>query len=324
MDFSAVTKRLFNLTEREVYYKEKKILSKDYYQKLETKNLNGQEVYVFDDLIPVEKNYNVVKHSRFIKVPLHIHNFIELNYIYSGSCTQFIDNKKVTLTEGQICLIDTSVPHSIEYTDEKDIIINILVKKEYFIKQISHGNFDSSIVFEFILNALSETQSHNQYIVFKNNKYDQLRLIVDQILNEHFEGRIGSDKIIENLISILFSFLVRNFEYDTNKKNRNKHQIVKLLEYIDNNFMDITLSDAAEKFNYTPSYISTLLKIQTGKNFSQLILEKKLNFAEILLQNTDKSIQQCADESGFTNSTYFYEKYKSHFRKLPSENRKMF
>ena len=322
MDFYAVNEQLFRLTDREKYYQEHSELSKDHYQKLITTQINNQKVYVFDDLIPVGKNFNIVKHTRFVPVPSHIHNFIELNYIYSGSCTQIIDNSKVTLTKGQICLIDTSVPHSIENTNEQDIIINILVKKKYFLSQLSHNTLSSNIVFDFILNALSETQSHNQYIVFKNNDYEQIKLIMDQILYDHFENRIGSDKVIESLISILFSLLIRNFEYITNKtKNKNNKQIIDLLEFIDQNFMEVTLSILSEQFNYTPSYISTLLKSETGKSFSKLVLDKKLEFAEILLQTTDKTVQECAEESGFSNSTYFYDKYKTHFGKLPSENR---
>lgn len=322
MDFKDVQKRIFELTDREEYYKNNGVLSKEYYQKLAKRVVNNTEVYIFDDLIPAGQNFNIVKHTRFIPVPLHTHNFIELNYIYSGTCTEYIDNRKVTLTKGQICLIDTSVPHSIDNTTEDDIIINILVKKDYFIQQLTQETFKSSIVFDFILSALSETQSHDQYIVFKNNEYDQIRLIIDQILYEYFENRIGNNKIIENLIAILFTLLVRNFEYDTNKKEKkSKDQIVALLKYIDKNFMDLTLPKLAQQFNYTSSYLSTLLKRETGKNFSQLILEKKLNQAEFLLQNTNKSIQECARESGFSNTTYFYSKYKEYFLKMPSINR---
>jgi AraC-type DNA-binding domain-containing proteins len=322
MHFKNIEQQLFELTKREQYYQTHHELSKDYYEKLLTTKINHQTVYVFDDLIPAGKNFNIVKHTRFIPVPSHIHNFIELNYIYSGTCTQIIDNNKVTLKKGQICLIDTSVPHSIEDTGQDDIIINLLVKKEYFLNQLNHNGLSSNIVFDFILNALSETQNHNQYIVFKNNEYDQIHLVMNQILYEHTENRVGSDKIIENLISILFSLLVRNFEYITNKtKNKNKNQIIDLLNFIDQNFLDVTLSTLAKKFNYTSSYISTLLKSETGKTFSQLVLDKKLEFAEALLQSTNKTVQECAEDSGFTNSTYFYEKYKTHFGKLPSEHR---
>lgn len=322
MNFHAVQQTLLNLNDREKYYKKHPILPQEYYQKLSKKKVKNNEVYIFDDLIPTGQNFNVVKHTRFIPVPLHIHNFIELNYIYSGKCTQIIDGKKVTLTNGQICLIDISVPHSIETTGEEDIIINILVKKDYFIKQLSQEKFSSSIVFDFILNALSETQSHDQYIVFQKSENDQIHFIINQILYEYFEKKVGNTLVIENLIAILFTLLVRNFNYDTNRKEKkNKEHIVNLLQYIDKHSMNLTLADLAKRFNYTANYLSILLKKETGKNFSQLILEKKLDQTEILLQNTNKSIQECARECGFSNSTFFYRKYKEHFHKLPSENR---
>lgn len=320
MDFQAMKQTLSALTDREINYQQKPILSKDYYQKLTKKKIKNNDVYVFDDMIPTGQNFNVVKHTRFIPVPLHIHNFIELNYIYSGQCIQIIDGKKVILTKGEICLIDISVPHSIETTLEDDIIINILVKKDYFIKKLSQEHFSSSIVFDFILNALSDTQSHDQYIVFKKGESDQMKLIIDQILYEYYEEKVGKNIIIENLISILFTLLVRNFNYDTNRKEKkNKEHVVQLLQYIDGNFMNITLPALANEFNYTTSYLSTFLKKETGKNFSQLILEKKLEHAEILLQHTNKTIQECAEESGFSNITFFYDKYKKHFEKLPSK-----
>lgn len=320
MDFQSVKKKLATLTDREKHYLQNPVLSEDYYQKLIKKNISDNEVYVFDDLIPTGQNFNVVKHTRFIPVPLHIHNFIELNYIYSGKCIQIIDGKKVILTKGQICLIDISVPHSIETTSEEDIIINILVKKDYFIKKLGQEEFSSSIVFDFILNALSETQNHNQYIVFQKSDSEQMQLIIDQILYEYFEKKVGNNLIIENLISILFTLLVRNFNYDTNRKEKkNKEQVVKLLQYIDGNFMDLNLPTLAQEFSYTTSYLSTLLKKETSKNFSQLVLEKKLEHAEILLQHTKKTIKECAEESGFSNTTYFYKKYKAYFHKLPSQ-----
>jgi len=43
-----------------------------------------------------------------------------------------IDDQKVTLTKGQICLIDTGIPHSIEMTGEEDVLINLLIKRDYF------------------------------------------------------------------------------------------------------------------------------------------------------------------------------------------------
>ncbi len=319
MNLDDLDKKLREINKRESIYRQTNKLP-DNYKYLDEINVNGKCVYIFDNFIPAGRSYEISKHLRFIPVPMHIHSFIELNYIYSGECNQYIYDKKVNLKKGQICLIDTAVPHSIENTCENDIIINILVKKEYLAKQLSQENFDRGIVFDFMLNALSETQSHNQYIVFKNKEYTQVNLIIQQILFEYFYPSIGSSKIIENLISILFTLLVRDFDYETNKEqNYSKRQIVDILQYIDKNFMNLTLTSLSKVFDYTPTYLSALIKKETGKKFSQLILEKKLYKAENLIRNTSNPIDICAMESGFSNMTFFYKKFRNHFGKNPGE-----
>ena len=61
--------------------------------------------------------------------------------MYSGSCTQIINEEKtVKLEKGQVILLDTDCVHSIGNTGENDILINLLFEKEYF----NTGGFDSS------------------------------------------------------------------------------------------------------------------------------------------------------------------------------------
>ncbi|MFJ7975791.1 AraC family ligand binding domain-containing protein [Peribacillus sp. NPDC096379] len=137
MVLNRIDKWLKDLTPKEKRNKETSQLS-DYYTHLETKNIDGKEVYIFDSLIPENQEFHISRHNRFAIVPAHIHTFIEINYVYSGQCKQVIDGKEVTLSRGQICLVDTDVPHSILETTEDDIIINILIRKEYFIKTLSN------------------------------------------------------------------------------------------------------------------------------------------------------------------------------------------
>ncbi|MFH5810596.1 AraC family transcriptional regulator [Companilactobacillus sp. FL22-1] len=325
MEITDVYKRLHKLTTREEYYKKRNSqLSADYYDRLKKTEINGKEAYIFDDLdlIPTGQSFNIVKHTRFVPVPLHVHNFIELNYVYSGSCTQVIDGNTVKLTKGQICLVDTDVPHSIDNTGVDDIIINILVKKDYFLRQISQDNYNGGIVFDFVLNALSESQSHNQYIVFENSQDNKIRLIINQIITEHLEPGIGSDKIIENLISILFTMLVRIFNYQTNKQTSKSHSdVLLILQYIDQNYQKLSLDDIAHHFNYNSSYVSTLIKKATGRTFSQLLINLRLDRAESLIRNSNSSIRECAENSGFNNISFFYKKYQEKYHRLPSASK---
>ena len=53
-------------------------------------------------------------HKRFIPVKPHVHEWIELGYMYSGSCIQLINGEKqVKLEKGQVIFLDTDCMHSI-------------------------------------------------------------------------------------------------------------------------------------------------------------------------------------------------------------------
>ena len=42
----------------------------------------------------------ISKHSRYAKMVNHNHSFVELNYMYSGSCIQYIDKQKISAIIG--------------------------------------------------------------------------------------------------------------------------------------------------------------------------------------------------------------------------------
>lgn len=313
MDFTQLDKQLTKISVKEAYYQKNPGLS-EIYSHLTTERLNDVDVYVFNKLIPENQNYQIVKQNRFTPVPLHVHNFIELNYMYAGECIQYIDGKKVHLKKGQICLIDTSVPHTIEATGADDILINLLIEKDYFRKQLSQENFESGIVFDFILDALSERQTHNQYIVFKNNQNQRIHFTMQQILLEHYQPMIGNFSIIENLIAVLILLLIREFDYETNKKSqKSKEQMLHILQYIEAHYLDVSLAELAQVFNYSPAYLSTLIRKETSKNFTQLVIERRLEHAKKLIMQGTTPVYQVAIESGFSNITFFYKKFFQYF-----------
>lgn len=285
--------------------------------------MNGtQKIYIFDGLIPENEDFTIVLHGRFSPVPEHIHSFIEISYVYSGQFTQVIDGREVTLKKGEICLIDTDVPHSIAPTGEDDIIINLLVSKKYFRNELLMNSFSRGIITDFILNVISETASHRQYIIFKNKEFEGIHSVICEILKENFFPGIGSKEAVSHYLNILFIRLVRDFDYETNgQTSRQDTQILEILKYLETNIESISLSALAEKFHYTPNYLSTLLKKKTGKSYSEITLEKRLDHARMLLATTDMKINEAAVQSGFNNPTFFYKKYKERFKKLPSQRK---
>jgi AraC-like ligand binding domain. len=73
----------------------------------------------------------VTRQDRFNKVRAHKHDYIELCYVWSGICYQTIEGKAVTTEKGDVCIFDTHAVHSIESAGEDDILVNILMRREF-------------------------------------------------------------------------------------------------------------------------------------------------------------------------------------------------
>ena len=90
-----------------------------------------RSLFLSKKVLPSYYNFAVVKQDRFENVPLHIHEWLELSYIYSGSCTMTINKTAFRLKAGQMVLISQNTPHSVKRCSENDIIINFLLTREY-------------------------------------------------------------------------------------------------------------------------------------------------------------------------------------------------
>ncbi len=99
--------------------------------------------------------------------------------------------------------------------------------------------------------------------------------------------------------------------------------IVRLIkEYINENYtQNITLSDLAEIAYVHPTYLSKLFKKETGQNLSDYILDYRIEKAKQLLHLPQYKIYEVAQATGFGDSKYFGNVFKSVVGKTPSEFR---
>ncbi|MCC0629668.1 AraC family transcriptional regulator [Clostridioides sp. ES-S-0171-01] len=78
----------------------------------------------------------ISKHHRFVDIPRHKHNFIELVYVYSGSYTQIVSGEKIVLNKDKISKI-------LIYIEEnyKKITLGEVAKEFHF-----HPNYLSTLI----------------------------------------------------------------------------------------------------------------------------------------------------------------------------------
>jgi AraC-like DNA-binding protein/mannose-6-phosphate isomerase-like protein (cupin superfamily) len=265
------------------------------------------------------------KHHRFADMPLHMHSFIEINYIYSGICKQIINGKEVVMTKGQVCMLDKDVPHSIPALGENDILINIIMKKETFSTSFMGRLGNTGIVSKFLANAVSANQRHDHYILFHSQDNDNLQYIIKNMICEFLEEQDYSLEMVQFYLPVMFTELMRVYQLDMNfemTRVSGKANIIELLHYIEEHYNVCSLTSLAEKFNFNPNYLGNLLKERTGMTFLELVQMQRMIRASVLLKNTTKGIEDIAFEIGYESSSFFHRKFKKHFGCTPSQFRK--
>jgi len=96
----------------------------------------------------------------------------------------------------------------------------------------------------------------------------------------------------------------------------------RVQEYIQQHLQEpISLDTVAEEFRITPSTLSRDFKSLNGVNFVDFVRESRLDHAQHLLSDTDLSVKEVADQSGYNSSSYFIQQFRRHFGMTPSQYR---
>ncbi|WP_074639404.1 AraC family transcriptional regulator [Streptococcus equinus] len=269
------------------------------------------------------KDIHISKHNRYADYPEHSHQFLELNFMFKGSCHQVINGKDFTLNEGDILLMDSGSKHSISALGEEDILINILFQNSNVsLNWLTQLQGQNSLLYQLLL-ANSTDKHKSNYLVLPTRDNKHLQQILRQMMSEYFIPNDFSQEIISQYLPILFYEIARTMgKIDQEQKiELEETPYLQVLRLIDERYQDLTLSDLAQQLNFNKNYLSNLIKDKSGSTFTELINQRKLMKAQLLLKSTRMPIYEIAQNVGFSNKNYFYKKYRDHFGKSPREER---
>ncbi|ULT58278.1 AraC family transcriptional regulator [Neobacillus drentensis] len=289
-----------------------------------TEMVNGELVYLFNKSFdihdtPIDENISISQQPYGSDIPLHMHDYIEMMFVYRGTCTVLIRGKKVHLNKGELILINKEVPHSVTATTKNDIVINIILKQDYLSQSFLRRMSQKSIISQFMIESLVSHRKQNQFLIFRPAG-SKVTEIMENIMCEFFDRDFCSAEIIDSYLVVLFSTLIRTNNSQTRVEapdNKDMVSLLDFLKYIEDNYRDCSLVKMGQTFGFNPSYLSTLLKKGTGKSFKELLQVQRLNQAALYLSNTDLPIPEIAQEVGYSSVTFFYKKFKELFKETP-------
>ena len=142
-------------------------------------------------------------------------------------------------------------------------------------------------------------------------------------LSSRFAKAIESSITIEKLLSIIgtmpygYVMLVRENRFASYSTIVNR--ALNIME----KDLSATLEDVAEKLSVTPTWISKCLSRDTGMGFSRIMMKYRTDYAGIKLIDSMDSIESIAEESGFSDVSYFSRVFRKMKGMSPSEWRRI-
>ncbi|MCF6165746.1 AraC transcriptional regulator [Furfurilactobacillus rossiae] len=267
----------------------------------------------------------ISKHNRFADYPLHSHKFLELNYMYAGSCTQIVNGHTIHLHTGDVLLMDIGTSHTIHSLGEQDILMNVLFQnKSLNLDWLATMSSASSIAFNIFYQQKMAHHEERQFRIFHSQPNDDTRNIMYRILSEYYFPEEYSKVIITNFLPILLIDLMRIFRKETIAEqihDKDSVTIRRILKIIERDYMHTSLQKVAQECAYNKNYLSNFIHRQTGFTFTELLNRQRLLRAHELIISSQIPIARIAENVGFSSRTYFYQTYQQYYHELPRTTR---
>ncbi|MDT8859260.1 AraC family transcriptional regulator [Alkalihalobacillus sp. MEB130] len=249
---------------------------------------------------------------------LHKHSYYEVCFIFDGEGLYVEDDSSYKLQKNTIFLSRPNMVHQIKSVSGLSIVyIGFeLVESESgpeWIKLLEEAAQCTS----FVKNLEDESVSALLWksLILKASKMD----------NVYAEG------ILKNIaFSLILSLLQTFVPYsDTeNKKSNSKrgsallHQAVLFIQ--DNLSNSIKLTDLANCLHISSRHLSRLFVSELGLSYSDYVRNQRIRKAAILLKETESSIKEIAEQTGFPNVHYFTRVFTSAMGSSPGLFRSLY
>ena len=258
---------------------------------------------------------SIVRNSRFNPAPEHVHDYVEISYVYRGRAPQVVNGAALTL--------DAACPHAVGELGEHDIMLSVIISRPMLGRSLEQSLSPTSAVSSFLLNALTDETDHRGHVHFRTGNSRRVRRYMQEMLCERLEPTPASPQIVSRLFELLLVELMQSYEaglLQTDAPALPSAQVAAAMGYIERHSRDCTLEDLARHLHLSPNYASALLKRQTGRTFMQLVQESRLTRAATLL-DAGSTAEAAAREAGYANMSFFYKKFAERYGCTPAAYR---
>src|SRR5699024_10607206 len=98
-------------------------------------------------------------------------------------------------------------------------------------------------------------------------------------------------------------------------------RMIEIMNYIQANYIDVTLDDLAEKFYLSKPYLSKYIREKSGMTFGDLVKKIRMKKARALLKSSNMTVENIALSVGYQNVEHFNRLFKKAYNMTPMQFR---
>ncbi len=266
-------------------------------------------------------HFNVFEHEpidpgKAKPLPYKRRDFYKIMLVIGGINMNYAD-RVVSVKKQALFFSNPQIPYNCENLERIENGFYCIFNQHFFHK---HGDLDQYSVFQ---------PGGNHVFELSDDQVEQITVIYKKMFEEIKSDYVHKYDVLRNLVFELLHFAMKiqtptNTEkQQTNASKRISVLFLELLERqfpIDETHQKINLRSASEfasQLNIHVNHLNRAIKEKTLKTTSQIIAERILQEAKILLKHSNWSVSEIAYALGFTEVTHFNNFFKKHVQLSP-------
>ena len=258
-------------------------------------------------------------HNRYTPTFVHNHDFCEIVYVCCGSCSNVFKSGILPLHSGDLLFLPPKMRHALSVFSDDTMVMNFWVRTS-----VLEQFLDTMPMHDNPIRQFCSRWDSNDAVVLQIATDYRFSMLLQRILQER--ETMSSDLRPAYVLAQFQMMLITLLEQYTDRMQLQDVDLPdirmeSIIELIRSQLNSVTLHSLAYQLGYSYSYLSRIIKQFTGRGFSELRRDLRLEQAARLLRETDQPVDAIALSCGYETRSQFYAQFKSVYHTTPAQYR---
>lgn len=248
---------------------------------------------------------------------LHYHDFFQIYFIKEGVLVHHSENESIELVAGDCFIVPPFFNHYIS-AKEAPVFYSCSFKEDFLDDALIQNKYIKELL------AMLTPKNTLLKLTLKADKINHIKNLLTYSVSEFEEQAPGWECAVKGLLSNILILFYRTYKKGNAQTYNSSSSMQDCLTYINVHFKeDLHLDDILKKFHFSHSTFLREFKKVTGESYQSYLKDLRINYACILLRETNKSISSVCNECGYWDYSAFYRSFYDKTKTSPIKYREM-